>query len=324
MIERGITELLANISEVMKQHEHPPLEQLTVQESRHFYDLARTFYTPLSIDGITVLEETLQSPLGHTLPIRVYRPQGDGPFPVLLYFHGGGWVFGDLDSAENVCQFMAQEANAIVVSATYRQAPEHKYPAAFLDSIAAVSWTFENSARFQGDPTKITIGGESSGGNLAASAALYYQNHGTYRLHSQLLITPVTHYHFETSSYQANYRYNLTSEKMKWFWQHYLEDEKDGQTVFASPLLATSVDHLPATLLVTVEGDPLRDEGIAYGKKLEAAGVAVTHLHYAHLVHSFVAMIGTQAAAKQALQQIVQTWREQFACPHPTLTSSVR
>jgi acetyl esterase len=305
-----VTQLLMSISEKMVELNHPPLDVLTPEQSREFYQIARSYFTPIQVSGVTVENTSFPSTKGHELPIRIYTPLGEGPFPVLIYFHGGGWVFGDLDSADNVCRYFSSKAGIVVISIGYRLAPEHKYPAAFLDAVESVKWTFENVEKWNGDLARIAVGGESSGGNLAAAAAIFFKDDEKFKLSHQFLITPVMDYSFDTLSYKENYKFNLTNEKMKWFWSHYLNDSSEGSEIFASPLKVLSAEHLPSTLLVTAEFDPLRDEGLTFGKRLKEAGVNVELLHYDDLVHSFINMIGTVDRAKQALEEMTIKLRE--------------
>jgi acetyl esterase len=299
-----ITMLLNTINKKMIELKHPALEVLTPEQSREYYKIAREYFTPIPVEGVIVENRIIETSMGHELPVRTYTPSGEGPFPILVYFHGGGWVFGDLDSCDNVCRYFSREAGIVVVSVGYRLAPEHKYPAAFLDAVESVKWTFQNTENLNVYINRIAVGGESSGGNLAAAVAIYFKDHHEFKLSHQFLITPVLDYSFDTLSYKANYKFNLTTEKMRWFWGHYLNDPSEGSELFASPLKASSADHLPETLLVTVEFDPLRDEGLAFGERLKKAGVNVELLHYEDLVHSFINMIGTGDGPKLALEEM--------------------
>lgn len=299
-----IVELLHTISEKMRELSHPPLNILTPLQSREYYKIAREFFIAIPVDGVEVKEEFILSGEGHDIPIRVYTPSGQGPFPVLIYCHGGGWVFGDLDSSDNLCRYFSRHASIIVVSIGYRLAPEHKYPSAFQDVIESVKWTFRNHERLNGDLKRIAIGGESSGGNLAAAASLYFRDSENYHLSLQFLITPVLDNNFNTRSYRENHQYNLTNEKMRWFWGHYLTDSREGSEVYVSPLKAPSLKKMPDTLLITAEFDPLREEAIEFGDRLRTAGVDVEYLHYEDMVHSFINMTGTVESARRAIEEM--------------------
>ncbi|MGD6848788.1 alpha/beta hydrolase [Rossellomorea aquimaris] len=299
-----VSELLHTISEKMKELNHPPLDILTPEQSREFYKSAREFFTTISVGGLVVEDKFIPSSEGHDIPVRIYTPSGEGPYPVLIYSHGGGWVFGDLDSADNLCRHLSKHAGIVVVSVGYRLAPEHKYPSAFRDVIESIKWTFRHRERLKGDIKRIAVGGESSGGNLAAAAAIYFRGSEEYKLFLQVLITPVMDYNFDTLSYRENHTYNLTNEKMKWFWGHYLNDPSEGSEVYVSPLRVHSMKSLPNTLLVTAEFDPLREEGLAFSERLKKAGINVELLHYEDMVHSFINMIGTVDEAKRALDEM--------------------
>ncbi|MGP4070075.1 alpha/beta hydrolase [Halobacillus sp. B29] len=309
-VDAQVVHLLETIGAKMVELEHPPLDQLTPEQSRDYYQVARSYFTELPVDGVTVEENCFQGRDGHDLPVRIYKPEGTGPFPVLVYFHGGGWVFGDLDSSDNVCRYLSKHAQTIVVSVGYRLAPEHTYPAAFHDAIDAVRWISRQLEEWNGDLSRLAVGGESSGGNLAAAAAIYFRDTEELELSCQFLITPVLDYNFDTQSYQANYQYNLTNEKMKWFFNHYLNDPADGGEVYVSPLRLQNLKKLPQTLLVTAEFDPLREEGFAYGKRLEDFGVEVDLYHYEDLVHSFINMIGVVDRSHQALDETTRKLKE--------------
>ncbi|WP_347861507.1 alpha/beta hydrolase [Salimicrobium sp. PL1-032A] len=302
-VDEQVLALLAEIGAKMKDLGHPPLDQLTPEESRWYYRVAREYFTGVDVDGVTAEDTFFYGRDGHDIPVRIYEPEGEGPFPVLVYFHGGGWVFGDIDSADNVCRRFAGEAQAVIVSVGYRLAPEHKYPAAFHDAVDAVAWTFRNLGEWNGDHDRVAIGGESSGGNLAAAAASYFLEHGDTGIAAQLLITPVLNYDFRSASYQADYQYNLTNEKMKWFFGHYLNDASEGEDIYVSPLRKRNLEELPRTLLVTAHFDPLREEGHSYARRLKASGVQVDHLHYEDLVHSFMNMTGVVARAEEAFDE---------------------
>lgn len=240
------------------------------------------------------------------IPVRIYSPQSSTPLPVLVYFHGGGWVLGDLDAADNICRLLARDAKCVVVSVDYRLAPEHKFPAAVEDAFAATAWCAANAAVINGEPTRIAVGGDSAGGNLAAAVALMARDKGSPAIVHQLLIYPVTCYGFETESYRLYGQggYGLSHDEMVWFWHHYLSSGEDGQNPYASPLLADSLSNLPPALIITAECDVLRDEAEAYGARLQEAGVPVWLKQYAGMIHSFVGWASVLDAGKQAIADI--------------------
>ncbi|MGV2622486.1 alpha/beta hydrolase [Halobacillus sp. ACCC02827] len=305
-VDPQVLDLLNSIGARMKELEHPSLDRLSPGESREYYQVAREFFTALPVVGASVEETSFVNRSGNEIPVRIYTPENEGPHPALVYFHGGGWVFGDIDSADNVCRYLSSRAQVVVVSVGYRLAPEHPYPAAFHDAVDGVEWMTAEASRWHVDPERIAVGGESSGGNLAAAVSLYFKDRADIEITYQFLITPVLDYRFDTSSYQAGYAYNLTKEKMEWFFGHYLKEEEDGGEVFVSPLRALDVTGLPPLLLVTAAYDPLRDEGFSYAERLKEAGGVVRHLHYDDLVHSFINMIGRVDRAREALEEMTE------------------
>ena len=238
-------------------------------------------------------------------PIRVYTPAGDGPFPLLVYFHGGGWVVGSLNTVDASCRALANLANCVVVSADYRLAPEDKFPAAVNDCYAATRWVAFNAAALNGDAARLAVGGESAGANLAAAVALKAQESGLPALAYQFLMYPVTAHAVDLPSHTDNAEgYFLTTEMMAWFWNHYLASEADGHNPLASPLNASTdqCSSLPPAFIATAEYDPLRDEGAAYAAKLREAGVAVEYICFEGLIHGFMGMAKVIEPAGQALE----------------------
>lgn len=239
------------------------------------------------------------------IPIRLYYPECDPPFAVLVYFHGGGWVIGNLDTHHGVCHALANTSGCLVVSVDYRLAPEHRYPAAVEDAYAAAKWVAENSNVIQADPNRLAVGGDSAGGHLAAVVALMARDRKAPRIDFQVLIYPITDCSFNTPSYQENKEgYMLTRDLMKWFWHHFIEDAGEANNPYVSPLRADDLSDLPPALIVTAEYDPLRDEGEAYGKRMQAAGVSVTLSRYPGMIHAFIRMTARLDKAKAALYEV--------------------
>lgn len=244
-----------------------------------------------------VVDRLIAGPQGE-IPIRIYRPDARGPLPLLVFFHGGGWVLGNLETFDPLCRALANAAGCIVVSVNYRHAPEHKFPAAADDAYAATAWVVNNAAEMGGDATRVAVGGYSAGGNLAAAVTLMARERGGPRLAAQALLVPITDYNFDTGSYRDHAEgFGLTRSQMQWFWNLYLSDEASGWDPRASPLRAESLRDLPPALVVTAEYDPLRDEGLAYARRLREAGVAVQEKCYAGMVHMF---LGPDAMAEIA------------------------
>jgi acetyl esterase len=290
----------------------PATEEMTVPNAR----AATAGFLALQgepVEVASVLDRTVPGPAGE-IPVRVYTPAGEGPFPVVVYFHGGGWVIGDLEVVDQPCRQLASAAGAIVVSVDYRLAPEHRYPAAFDDSYAATVWVGAHAAEIGGDPARLAVAGDSAGGNLAAAVALAARDRGGPELAAQLLIYPVTDFNFGTASYQDNREgYLLTKGSMQWFWAHYLGAQDLDKDPYACPLRADSLVGLPPAYVATSEYDPLRDEGEAYARRLEGAGVAVTAKRFDGLLHGFFWMLAAVPSAAGVLDDMVGVLRKAWA-----------
>lgn len=224
---------------------------------------------------------------GGELGLRIYTPEGSGPHPVLVFFHGGGWVIGDLETHDGVCRELCAGAGAVVVAVDYRLGPEHKFPAAPDDCEAAVRWVAANAASIQADASRIAVGGDSAGGNLAAVVSQRLRDNNGPRLAAQLLIYPVARVDgVETKSMVDNATgYLLQKADMLWFRGHYLASDADGRNIAASPILASDLAGLPPALVQVCEFDPLRDEGAAYADALRKAGVPTAYSHYDGSIH---------------------------------------
>jgi acetyl esterase len=250
---------------------------------------------------------------GGDVPIRIYSPAGAGPHPVLVYFHGGGWVLCNLDTHDGTCRSLCNQAGCVVVSVDYRLAPEHKFPAGLEDCYAATRWVAERAATLGVDSARIAIGGDSAGGNLTACVALVARDRGGPGLVHQLLVYPVTDATFETPSYQQNAQgYFLTRDAMEWFWNHYLRGDADATDGYAAPLRARDLAGLPPATVITAEFDPLRDEGEAYGRRLREAGVPTRIERYDGLIHGFFGMTAMVAKAKGAVAMAAAELRTSF------------
>lgn len=290
----------------------PPLNTQTPEQARE----AIAGFIALAGEGepvAAVENRSIPGPAGE-IPVRIYTPSGQPPFPALVYYHGGGWVVGNLDMVDTVCRALANRAGSVVVSVDYRLAPEHKFPASAEDAYAAAHWVATNASTIGVDPGRIAVGGDSAGGNLAAVVSLIARDRGSPSLAYQVLVYPVTDYAFDTPSYQANGKdYFLTTEMMEWFWNHYLRTPEDGNHPYASPLRATNLAGLPPALVITAEYDPLRDEGERYAQRLREAGVPVRQTRYDGMVHGFFTMPGTFDKAKQAVDEIAEELRKTAA-----------
>ena len=251
------------------------------------------------------------------IPARVYTPAGPGPKPVLLYFHGGGWVLGGLDTVDAPCRRLANAAGCVVVSVDYRLAPEHKFPIPAEDCYTATRHVAENAAAFGADRDRIAVGGDSAGGNLAAAVTMMARDRGGPRLSFQLLIYPATDFAFDTPSYRAYAEgFGLTRKAARWYWSQYLPRPEDAANPLASPLRAQDLRNLPPARVITAEYDPLRDEGEAYAARLRAAGVRAEVRRFDGQIHGFFSMCGIMDQGKAAIDDAAAALREAWRlCP---------
>ncbi|QZP38511.1 alpha/beta hydrolase [Halobaculum magnesiiphilum] len=259
----------------------------------------------------STLDLAIDGPAGDRLPLRVYRPEGR-PAPTLVFFHGGGWCLGTLDSADDLARRLCRRVGAVVVSVDYRLAPEHPFPAAVDDAIRALRWTRDHAAGFGGNGV-VGVAGSSAGGNLAAAAALATPDGETPAV--QTLLYPITDRDFATDSYEANADGPLlTRADMRRFWREYLRSDVDAANPYAAPLRAPEAD-LAATapaVVVTGERDPLREDGAAYVARLSNAGVDVDHLDYEGMCHGFLSFADRVAAADAAFDDLAAATRERL------------
>jgi acetyl esterase len=257
-------------------------------------------------------DRELPGPAG-PIPVRVYRP-GDEPAPVFVYFHGGGWVLGGLNTHHGVCATLAQQSGSVVCAVDYRMAPEHRFPAAVEDAWAVTTWAAEHAGELGGRPGALAVGGDSAGGNLAAVCALRARDTGL-PLALQLLVYPVTDADLDTSTYREFAEgYYLTAYAMGWFWDHYLpQGEGDRFHPDASPLRADDLSGVAPALVITAEFDPLRDEGEAYARRLEEAGVPVALRRYEGMIHGFYRMPAVIDRGNDALAESAEALKAAFA-----------
>ena len=290
----------------------PPPETLSPAEARALHAAgAETLGPPEPVAAIE--DRTVPGPAGE-IPIRIYVPEGTGPFPVFVYYHGGGWVLGSIATHDGLGCAIANAARCVVVSVEYRLAPEHTYPAAVDDAYAATAWVVENAGLIGGDSRRVAVGGDSAGGNLAAAVCLMARDRQTFNPVLQVLIYPITDASLDTPSYLENAEgYLLTRASMKWFWECYLDDEEDGCQPHASPLRAGDLGRLPPALVITAEYDPLRDEGEAYAARLRDAGVPVTLTRYDGMIHAFIRRTAIFDKARTAMQEVADALKQAFA-----------
>ena len=262
-----------------------------------------------------VVDRRVPGPAGD-IPVRVYTPEGDGPFPILVWYHGGGWVIGDLDTADSAARRLCTLADALVVSVDYRLAPEDPYPAGTDDGWAALTWVAEHGAELGGDPARLAVGGDSAGGTLAAEAALRAAAAGGPAIALQLLVYPGCDLTMAYPSIQENGEgYFLTKDMMTWFVGHYLSSGVDAADPGVSPLNASDevLARVAPAHVITAEFDPLRDEGEAYAARLDRLGVPVTAQRYDGMIHGFFQMGGVTPVAIEANERAAEALRKAFA-----------
>jgi acetyl esterase len=289
----------------------PQLHTLSPEHARKAFDKLAQL-SGLKPEAVAKVEDRLIPGPGGQIPVRFYRPQGRAPFPVLVFFHGGGFVIGSIELYDEFCRALTNAACCIVISVGYRLAPEHKFPAAVEDCYAATKWVAVNAKAIGGDSMRIAVGGDSAGGNLAAVVALMARDKGTVPLVLQLLMYPATNLAHDTLSAQENANdYFLTRDDMFWFRSLYLNSDADRNNPYASPLRAQDLHWLPPALVITAEYDPLRDEGEGYATRLREAGVTTTCTRYNGMIHLFLSLPFDQA--KKGRQEITAALRSAFA-----------
>ena len=272
----------------------PPYETVGATKARELYLAGCAVSNPEPPELESARPLSIPAPHG-AIPARIYTPKtlrkNNGLAPCLVFYHGGGWVIGDLDSHDVVCRKLAHEGELIVISIDYRLAPEHKFPAAVDDAITAVKWIASNAKEFGIDASRIMVGGDSAGGNLAAVVALAARDGDGPKLAGQVLIYPATDFAMKTPSHsEPGTSILLTHSVIKWFCDHYLSGPADADHWRASPARAKTFAGLPPAYVLTAGGDPLRDEGDDYAERLKAAGVPVTYKHFPGQFHGFFTM----------------------------------
>lgn len=278
----------------------PPVHTMTGAQARA--TIRSRFAPPLEPESVAEVRDAVVSGPDVDVPVRIYRPAHDGPLPILVYAHGGGFVFCDLDSHDGLCRDIANRVPAVLLSVDYRLAPEHRWPAAAEDMYAVTQWAAQHAADIGGDAQRVVVGGDSAGGNLAAVTALMARDRGGRPVAAQLLIYPVIAADFDTESYRlyGNGFYN-PAPAMRWYWDQYVPVSADREHPYASPLRA-DLTGLPPAVVVIAGHDPLRDEGIGFADALDGAGVSTARCVFDGGIHGFMTM-PTLDIAHDARQQ---------------------
>jgi acetyl esterase len=270
----------------------PPTHTLTPQEARSLYRERRAFTQPPAITMAEVRDVSAPGPHG-PIGLRLYRPTTatSSTAPALVYYHGGGWVIGDLDTHDVLCRELAHRSGCVVLAVDYRLGPEHRFPAAVDDCLAATRWVHAQAASLGIDASRIALGGDSAGGNLATVTALGLRDEGGFQPRFQLLIYPGTDMRAVAPSHTSNGQgYMLTSDSIAYFRGHYIASEAQWSDWRASPLLHTDLSKLPPALVITAGYDPLRDEGRQYADALSKAGVLTQYVCFERQIHGFITM----------------------------------
>ena len=289
----------------------PPVNTLTPVQARESYRSRRAFTQPDAPEVYQVADHVIESN-GVNVPVRVYHPhtaQTQKSLPALVYIHGGGWTIGDLDTHDVLCRSLCLQAGVVVVSVDYRMGPEHKFPAAYDDTVAAFNWTVANASALGVDAKRIAIGGDSAGGNLSAAACIGLRDQKGLSVQPafQLLIYPATIMWQDTPSYHANGQgYMLTKDSIAYYTDNYLRNRDDAKDWRASPQWASTHAGLPPAFVMTAGFDPLRDEGLMYADALSKAGVSCQYICFERQIHGFITMGRVMQEANTAVSLCAQ------------------
>jgi acetyl esterase len=291
-----------------------PGPELSLAEQRRQVEqeMQRQAGEPAKVAAIN--DRAIPGPAGD-IPIRIYTPEGAGPFPALIYFHSGGWVFGSIAASDPLCRALAKQTPCLVVSVGYRLAPEHRFPAAPEDCYAATQWVVEHAREINADPQRIAVGGDSAGGNLTAAVTLMARDRQGPALCFQVIIYGETDYYDPGTPSYSTYAtgYSLTREDMIWYWGQYLARKEDHTHPYATPLRAANLSNLPPALIITAEYDPVRDEAERYAQRLREEGGTARLSRYAGMIHGFFRMFTLFEQSKQALQEVTDALATAFA-----------
>jgi acetyl esterase len=315
MIAVKIDPFAQRVLDLIAASARPPFETLEPAVARELYRAGRLVLQP-DLPAVAALRDLAAPGPDGPIPLRLYRGAGTvagAILPALIYYHGGGWVLGDLESHDGICRAIANAAGCAVVAVDYRLAPEHKFPAAVDDAVAATRFVAAQAGALGIDGTRLAVGGDSAGATLAAVACLAARDGGGPALRFQVLVYPATDLTMESAAHREfTADLPLTHGTMLWFRDHYLRSAADRSDWRASPLRASDLAGLPPALVITAGLDPLRDEGDAYARRLAEAGVAVTHRCFAAQIHGFLAMGRIVPAAQEAIGAVAAALRRSF------------
>jgi acetyl esterase len=301
-IDPGAAEVLDKIRE----NNIPEWHTLAPAEGRMVYRARVELFGGNLTTVVAVRDETIAGP-GGPLGLRIYTPEGTGPWPILVYLHGGGWTFGDLDSHDELCRRLCRAAGCLVVAVDYRLAPENPYPAPLDDCVAAIRWVAEHAAEFGGDPSRLAVGGDSAGGNLSAGVSLYLRDHGGPSIALQVLIYPALRVYFDLLSCHENAVGKLlTTADLIWFWKNFLGPTSPDDP-YAAPGVAEDLGDLPPALIITAGFDPLRDDGEVFGFQLRNAGNQVLVKRYPGMIHGFMGLPVELSDGRDAISLVAKT-----------------
>lgn len=303
-----MTQLDPEIALVLRQVEEadlPPMHTLSAAGAREVFAALRApIADPPAVYHISDQQIAIDN---HSIPVRIYKNTDKPDQPALVWLHGGGWVLGDLDTADLPCRDLAKQSGCTVISVDYRLAPEAPFPASFDDSLQATEWVLSHAAELNIDPSRVAVGGDSAGANLAACVAIAARDKGL-SLAYQLLVYPVIEASFNSPSYTENAEgYFLTRPMMQWFWDQYMPPSADRNDIRVAPL-NTDLSNLPPAWVLTAQFDPLRDEALKYADALQAAGTAVERMHVDDTIHGFFGMnIAGGARARAGAAKVLRT-----------------
>ena len=304
--------------DLIEQRAAPAVHEQTPAEARESYRARRFFTQPEGAAMAQTEELSAPGPKG-PVPLRLYRPHTtasggtERPAPVLVYFHGGGWVIGDLDTHDALCRDLADQSGCVVVSVDYRMGPEHRFPAAPEDCLAATRWVRDHAEALNVDASRLAVGGDSAGGNLAAVVSIAARDAGDLPIAFQLLIYPATVQRRFTHSNAVNGQgLLLTVDSMRYFHDHYIEEEQHDFDWRAAPLLREDLQGLPPALVLVAGYDPLCDEGTAYAQRLTQAGNSATLVNFSRQIHGFITMGKVLEEANEAISMCAATLKRKL------------